>query len=281
MVFAAVVGRDLVRRPQLVHAGRDRLRDRDRAGRRARGPATCQRHGRPRRRPTKRPATATPDRRRPDSNGAGASRWPLSAARRFVVAIALLYGSTMALEPAGWRPARSRTPTSRSTPSSAKGLAATGTETNIFTSGFSDLPGVPAQTWYHWGELWLASAIITIFGIAPLAARYLVVLPLLLLAAAALTGTLVRRINGTRLAAGLPLRVRRLPVPGADPVDPRPVLQRLGRRPDLRDRRVRARRGGGPVRPVPAGRDGSARDRRGRSPALPAAPSRSSCRRMS
>ncbi len=79
----------------------------------------------------------------------------------------------------------------------AKGLATTGTEMNTFTSGFSDLPGVTAQTWYHWGELWLASAMISIFGVAPLAARYLVVLPLLLLAAGALTGTLVRRINGS------------------------------------------------------------------------------------
>ena len=79
----------------------------------------------------------------------------------------------------------------------AKGLAATGTEMNTFTSGFSDLPGVTAQTWYHWGELWLASAMIAIFGVAPLAARYLVVLPLLLLAAGALSGTLVRRINGS------------------------------------------------------------------------------------
>jgi hypothetical protein len=77
------------------------------------------------------------------------------------------------------------------------GLASSGTESNTFPSGFDDLPGDTAQSWYHWGELWLASAVITIAGITPLAARYLVVLPLVLLAAAALTGTLVRRMNRT------------------------------------------------------------------------------------
>ena len=114
----------------------------------------------------------------------------------FVVVIALLYGSTMALSPRdGVQPIEKTDVAFYAV--LAKGLAATGTEMNTFTSGFSDLPGVTAQTWYHWGELWLASAMIAIFGVAPLAARYLVVLPLLLLAAGALTGTLVRRINGS------------------------------------------------------------------------------------
>jgi hypothetical protein len=45
--------------------------------------------------------------------------------------------------------------------------------------------------------LWLASAVITIFDAAPIAARFFVVLPVLLLAAAALTGTLVRRMVRT------------------------------------------------------------------------------------
>ena len=113
----------------------------------------------------------------------------------FVVAIALLYGSTMALSPRdGVQPIEKTDVAFYAV--LAKGLATTGTEMKTFTSGFSDLPGVPAQAWYHWGELWLASATIAIFGVAPLAARYLVVLPLLLLSAGALTGTLVRRING-------------------------------------------------------------------------------------
>ena len=90
-------------------------------------------------------------------------------------------------------------------------LATTGTETNLQPRGSPTCRVSPAQTWYHWGELWLASAVIAIFGVAPLAARYFVVLPLLLLAAAALTGTLVRRVNGTAVPGGLPVRLRRLP----------------------------------------------------------------------
>ena len=140
--------------------------------------------------------------------GAGAALTPTRSERRrslalaalggaaFVVVIALLYGSTMALSPRDGVQPMEKTDVAFYA-ILARGLAATGTEMNTFTSGFSDLPGVTAQTWYHWGELWLASAMISIFGMAPLAARYLVVLPLLLLAAGALTGTLVRRINGS------------------------------------------------------------------------------------
>ena len=72
----------------------------------------------------------------------------------------------------------------------------TGTETIYSPSGFTEIEGLPAQTWYHYGEMWLASAVIKIFGTAPLDARHFVVLPLMLLAAAALTGTLVRRMTG-------------------------------------------------------------------------------------
>jgi hypothetical protein len=113
----------------------------------------------------------------------------------FVVAVALLYGSTMVPSPRdGMQPVGFNDEAFYSVLGSD--LAATGTETNISPSGFAELPGVPAQTWYHWGELWLASAVIKVFGTAPLAARYFVILPVLLLAAAALTGTLVRRMTG-------------------------------------------------------------------------------------
>ena len=120
----------------------------------------------------------------------------VAAGAAFVVAVALLYGSTMAPSPRdGLQPVEKTDVAYYAV--LGEGLAASGTEMNTFPSGFSDLPGASAQTWYHWGELWLASAVIAIFGATPLAARYLVVLPLLLLAAAALTGTLVRRFNGT------------------------------------------------------------------------------------
>ena len=114
----------------------------------------------------------------------------------FVIAVAILYGSTLAPSPRdGVQPVEYNDVAFYSV--LGRDLATTGTETNLSASGFSDLPGLPSQTWYHWGELWLASAVITIFGTGPLAARYFVVLPLVLLAAAALTGTVVRRMTGT------------------------------------------------------------------------------------
>jgi hypothetical protein len=114
----------------------------------------------------------------------------------FIVAVALLYGSTLAPSPRdGVQPIEVMDEAYYSI--LGADLAKTGTETIYSPSGFSDLEGLPPQTWYHWGELWLESAVITIFGTAPLGARHFVVLPLMLLAAAALTGTLVRRMTGS------------------------------------------------------------------------------------
>ena len=114
----------------------------------------------------------------------------------FIVAVALLYGSTMAPSPRdGVQPVESMDQAYYSI--FGADLADTGTETIFATSGFSDLDGLPPQTWYHWGEMWLASAVIKLFGLSPLDARHFVVLPVLLLAAAALTGTLVRRVART------------------------------------------------------------------------------------
>jgi hypothetical protein len=114
----------------------------------------------------------------------------------FVTAIALLYGSTMAPSPRdGLQPVEFNDTAFYAV--LGRDLATTGTETNLSASGFSDLQGLPVQTWYHWAEIWLASAVITVFGTAPMAARYFVVLPVVLLAAAAMTGTLVRRVAKT------------------------------------------------------------------------------------
>ena len=114
----------------------------------------------------------------------------------FIVAVALLYGSTLAPSPRdGVQPLEFMDEAYYSV--LGADLAKTGAESLYSPSGFSALEGLPPQTWYHWGELWLASAVTTIFGTAPLHARHFVVLPLLLLAAAALTGTLVRRITGS------------------------------------------------------------------------------------
>lgn len=123
------------------------------------------------------------------------------AAGLFVVVIAILYGSTLAPSPRdGGQPVEKVDVAFYAV--LGRDLATTGTETNTLPSGFSRLPVDTTQTWYHWGELWLAAAVITIFGQEPLAARYLVVLPLVLLAAAALTGTVVSRLSGrtSRLA---------------------------------------------------------------------------------
>jgi hypothetical protein len=114
----------------------------------------------------------------------------------FIVAIALVYGSTLAPSPRdGVQPVEFTDEAFYSV--LGRDIAASRVETTISPAGFSELPGVPAQTWYHWGELWLASAIISIFGAEPLTARYTIVLPIVLLAAAGLTGTLVRRLART------------------------------------------------------------------------------------
>lgn len=114
----------------------------------------------------------------------------------FITAVALLYGSTIAPSPRdGVQPIIERDTAYYAI--LGRDLARTGTESTLSPSGFSDLPGFPAQVWYHWGELWLSSAVIQIFGIAPMAARHFIVLPIVLLAAAALAGTLVRKVKRT------------------------------------------------------------------------------------
>jgi hypothetical protein len=118
------------------------------------------------------------------------------AGAAFVVLIGLLYGATMAPSPReNQQPVEFLDEAFYSV--LGADLARTGTESIYSPSGFDDLPGLPSQTWYHWGELWLAAPAISLFGIDPVFARHYVVLPLILLAAAALTGTLVRRIGGT------------------------------------------------------------------------------------
>ena len=167
----------------------------------------------------------------------------------FIVALALIFGSTLTLRPRdGIQPIEFQDVAFYSV--LGADLAETGTETIYTPSGFSRPEGLPAQTWYHWGEIWLASAAILIFGMAPIDARHFVVLPLLLLAAATLTGTLVRRMTGACVAGRLPLRVARLPLPGADAAVPGPVLQSVARRPRLHDHRVRPGRGGRSTRAV-------------------------------
>jgi hypothetical protein len=122
----------------------------------------------------------------------------------FIVAVALLFGSTLAPSPReGLQPVEFMDEDFYSVLS--MDLSETGTETILSPSGFTDIEGMPSQDWYHWGELWLGAAVISAFGIDPIAARHFVVLPILLLAAALLTGTLVRRVTGSRSTAALVL----------------------------------------------------------------------------
>ena len=112
----------------------------------------------------------------------------------FVVVVALLYGATMAPSPRdGVQPVEFSDEAYYSV--LGADLAKSGTESLYSPSGFEI--GPPPQTWYHWGEIWLASALIWAFDADPIQARHLSVLPVLLLAVPALTGTLVRRMTGT------------------------------------------------------------------------------------
>ena len=115
----------------------------------------------------------------------------------FVTAVALLYGATMAQSPRdGVQPLEFMDEAYYAV--LGADLAKTGTESLYSPSGLTDIPGMPSQTWYHWGEAWLGAIAITLLGTEPLDARHLIALPLLLLAAAALTGTIVRRMTGSR-----------------------------------------------------------------------------------
>jgi hypothetical protein len=138
----------------------------------------------------------------PTPRGAGLPRrWrtvaALLACGAFIAVVAAFYGATMTPSPRdGVQPVQGTDVAFYAVLSAD--LTRTGTETTVGPSGFDELPGAPPQDWYHWGELWLTAAVIAILGAAPLDARYFVVLPVVLLAAAALTGTVVRRLNGSR-----------------------------------------------------------------------------------
>lgn len=119
----------------------------------------------------------------------------LSAA--FIAGAAILYGSTMALMARdGVQPLEFLDEAFYSV--LARDIGQTGTESVYSPSGFASLPNTAPQTWYHWGELWLASGVIQVLGSAPVDARHFVVLPVALLAAASVSGTIVQTFARTR-----------------------------------------------------------------------------------
>jgi len=58
-------------------------------------------------------------------------------------------------------------------------LRDTGVESVYLAAGLGELAGQPTQTWYHWGEGWLAALVLETGQVGPMAARHLVVLPLI------------------------------------------------------------------------------------------------------
>ena len=119
------------------------------------------------------------------------------AAAGFVLAIGLLYGATLAPSPRdGVQPVEFQDWAYYAV--LGRNLANDRVESVYSVAGFDNVLGLPAQTWYHWGDIWLSASAITMFGLEPLLARSYVALPLLLAAAALMTGTLVRRATGTR-----------------------------------------------------------------------------------
>jgi hypothetical protein len=135
-----------------------------------------------------------------DTSGPTRRRTWLSAATGvaavlFVALIGLIYGATISPSPRdGTQPIEFFDMAYYAVLGSD--LAETGREWIYGPSGFDTIPGVTQQSWYHWGELWLTAAVLNVADVGPMFARHYVVLPLLLLAAAALTGTLVRILGG-------------------------------------------------------------------------------------
>jgi hypothetical protein len=126
------------------------------------------------------------------------------ASTAFLVLVGVLYGTTLAPSPRdGIQPVEFMDEAYY--PVLARDLASTGIEAVATPSGFDAIPGLPQQAWYHWGELWLSALGIGLFGLEPMVAHYFVALPLLLLATAALTGTVVRTVARTNSRAAFAL----------------------------------------------------------------------------
>jgi hypothetical protein len=112
----------------------------------------------------------------------------------FLAGAALLYGATIALRARdGVQPVEFMDEAFYSV--LGRDLDRTGVEWAFSPAGFAGLLGSSPQTWYHWGELWLAAGVTRIFGTNAIDARHLVALPIVLLAAACMTGAFVQRFS--------------------------------------------------------------------------------------
>ena len=169
---------------------------------------------------------------------------------------ALMGGSVVVIARARAASARSTRPRGRATASSlsssmtrlttqssARTSRGQGHETAYSPSGFTD-PGLPSRPGTTGGN---CGSVGGHHGLRhlPVAARHFVVLPLLLLAAATLTGTLVRQITGATARSAFFFGFLACLVPGAGPFHPRPAARGALRRFDLWDHRVWSRSCGG------------------------------------
>ena len=131
------------------------------------------------------------------SNGARRRRGlllGLLAGGLFIVVTALIYGSTIQEQPRdGLQPIQFVDEAYYAV--LGEDLSSRGIESMYGPSGFDRLDDLPEQNWYHWGEVWLASALVSVLGIEPISARSTIVLPVVLLASAGLVGVVVRQFT--------------------------------------------------------------------------------------
>jgi hypothetical protein len=127
-------------------------------------------------------------------NRGAVGRWAVGLLG-LVFAIGLIYGSTMAPSPRdGVQPVEFMDEAYYSV--LASDLAATGIE-SVYSPGGLEMPaGTPSQTWYHWGEPWLAALPIFAMGVQPMPALFYASLPILLMCSGLLGATLAHRLAG-------------------------------------------------------------------------------------
>jgi hypothetical protein len=134
----------------------------------------------------------------------------------FLAITALLYGSTMAT-----RATDDGTPVEFMDTAFysvlGRDIGINGVENSHSPSGIGLTAEASPQIWYHWGEMWLAAAAIELTDTGAVDARHFIALPILLLAAAMSTGSLVMRLSGGRswrpFAFGVAVCVALAPVP--------------------------------------------------------------------
>ncbi len=129
--------------------------------------------------------------------GVPGQRWmgPLSIAAIAVVVIGGMYGVTVSPSPRdGVQPVEFIDEAYYAV--LGDWLRATGMEDVHLPAGFGRIEGLPVQSFYHWGELWLTGLLLEVPQVTPMTARHLAVLPLIVVATCAVTASVAAA--GTR-----------------------------------------------------------------------------------